>query len=47
MVEKDVDVGITPLTGTSSADHMREDLEISSFRLDQSEVERIEQLVAR
>jgi diketogulonate reductase-like aldo/keto reductase len=41
-----LDVGMLPLTGTSNADHMRTDLEISDFRLEQGEIEQIESLVA-
>lgn len=41
-----LDVGILPLTGTTSADHMRQDLEVSNFQLDAEEVERIENLLA-
>jgi diketogulonate reductase-like aldo/keto reductase len=41
-----VDVGILPLTGTTSADHMRQDLEIFDFQLDPQEIECIENLVA-
>jgi len=40
-------VGILPLTGTSSAEHMAADLAVFDFRLDQDEVERIELLFAR
>jgi diketogulonate reductase-like aldo/keto reductase len=39
-----VDVGMTPLTGTSDAGHMRADLEIFGFCLDPTEVEKIEKL---
>jgi diketogulonate reductase-like aldo/keto reductase len=39
-----LDVGMVPLTGTTSAGHMREDLEVFAFRLEAEEVERIEQL---
>jgi diketogulonate reductase-like aldo/keto reductase len=39
-----VEVGIMPLTGTSSADHMQADLEIFDFRLTPEEVGRIEKL---
>jgi diketogulonate reductase-like aldo/keto reductase len=31
-----------PLTGTTSADHMRADLEVFDFRLEPEEVERVE-----
>ncbi|HLY36840.1 MAG TPA: aldo/keto reductase [Candidatus Binatia bacterium] len=39
-------VGMTPLTGTTSAAHMAEDLGIYEFALDPAEVETIERLVA-
>jgi diketogulonate reductase-like aldo/keto reductase len=39
-----LDVGMLPLTGTSSAEHMRADLEVFDFRLDAEEIERIENL---
>jgi diketogulonate reductase-like aldo/keto reductase len=39
-----LDVGMVPLTGTTSADHMREDLAIFDFRLEPEEVECIERL---
>jgi diketogulonate reductase-like aldo/keto reductase len=42
-----LDVGIVPLTGTSSVNHMRADLEVFGFRLDASDVARIESLVER
>ncbi|HWB10210.1 MAG TPA: aldo/keto reductase [Pirellulales bacterium] len=43
-----LEVGMIPLTGTSDARHMREDLEVfeASFQLDAAEIERIETLVA-
>ncbi|HEY1601718.1 MAG TPA: aldo/keto reductase [Pirellulales bacterium] len=41
-----LDVGMLPLTGTSNADHMRMDLDISNFRLEQVEIEQIESLMA-
>jgi diketogulonate reductase-like aldo/keto reductase len=43
-----LDVGMIPLTGTSNPTHMQEDLEVlnSNFRLDQSEVDRIENLLS-
>jgi diketogulonate reductase-like aldo/keto reductase len=41
-----LDIGMLPLTGTTSADHMRQDLEVFDFQLDREEVERIENLVA-
>jgi diketogulonate reductase-like aldo/keto reductase len=39
-----LDVGMMPLTGTTDAGHMREDLEVFEFRLEPEEVERIERL---
>ena len=42
-----LDVGMVPLTGTTDAGHMWEDLEVFDFRLDPEEVERIECLVSR
>lgn len=39
-----LDVGMVPLTGTTDAGHVREDLEVFDFRLEATEVERIEQL---
>jgi diketogulonate reductase-like aldo/keto reductase len=42
-----LDVGMIPLTGTSDAGHMREDLEVFNFRLDQDEVDLIERLALR
>ncbi|HEY5315837.1 MAG TPA: aldo/keto reductase [Pirellulales bacterium] len=41
-----LDVGMLPLTGTSSADHMRADLDVLDFQLDAEEIERIENLAA-
>ena len=35
-------IGILPLTGTTSIEHMREDLEVFQFRLDDEELEQIE-----
>ncbi|MDZ4684927.1 MAG: aldo/keto reductase [Planctomycetaceae bacterium] len=40
-----LEVGMIPLTGTSSADHMCEDLEVFDFRLAPEEVEQIENLL--
>jgi diketogulonate reductase-like aldo/keto reductase len=40
-----IDVGMIPLTGTTDAEHMRADLDVFAFRLDQAEVEQIERLV--
>jgi diketogulonate reductase-like aldo/keto reductase len=37
-----LDVGMVPLTGTTNADHMREDLEVFDFRLEPAEVQRIQ-----
>jgi diketogulonate reductase-like aldo/keto reductase len=37
-----LDVGMLPLTGTSNAQHMREDLAVSDFQLDKAEIDRIE-----
>jgi len=39
-----LDVGMVPLTGTTDPAHMRSDLEVFDFRLDQEDVERIERL---
>ncbi|QEH35313.1 putative oxidoreductase [Aquisphaera giovannonii] len=39
-----LEVGMVPLTGTTDADHMKEDLDVLHFRLDREEVERIERL---
>ena len=39
-----LDVGMVPLTGTTDAGHMREDLKVFEFRLEVEEVERIERL---
>jgi diketogulonate reductase-like aldo/keto reductase len=36
-----LDAGMVPLTGTTKAEHMREDLEVFDFRLSPEEVERI------
>ncbi len=41
-----IEVGMMPLTGTSNADHMREDLDVFSFRLEPEEVALIERLGA-
>jgi len=40
-------LGIIPLTGTSSAEHMRGDLEVFGFNLDAEEIQQIENLVIR
>jgi diketogulonate reductase-like aldo/keto reductase len=42
-----LEVGMLPLTGTTSAEHMREDLETVNFRLSPREVELIETLAVR
>ena len=39
-----LDVGMVPLTGTTDAGHMREDLEVFDFQLEPREVQRIERL---
>jgi diketogulonate reductase-like aldo/keto reductase len=39
-----LDAGMVPLTGTSDAGHVREDLEVFAFRLEPEEAERIERL---
>ena len=39
-----LDVGILPLTGTSSASHMQQDLDVFDIRLEPEEVQRIEGL---
>jgi diketogulonate reductase-like aldo/keto reductase len=40
-----LEVGLVPLTGTTDATHMREDLDVFDFRLGPDEVELIEDLV--
>lgn len=40
-----LDVGMLPLTGTSSAEHMREDLQVWEFQLDAAEVQVIDELM--
>jgi diketogulonate reductase-like aldo/keto reductase len=42
-----LDVGMVPLTGTTDATHMREDLDVFRFRLEPTEVQRIEGLDRR
>lgn len=42
-----LDVGMIPLTGTSNAEHMREDLAALDFALDPADVERIEAIAVR
>jgi diketogulonate reductase-like aldo/keto reductase len=39
-----LDVGMMPLTGTTSADHMRADLDVFNFRLEPDEIAHIERL---
>ena len=41
-----IDVGMLPLTGTTDAEHMREDLDVFHFRLEAKEVVIIETLIA-
>lgn len=41
-----IDLGMLPLTGTSSAEHMREDLDVVSFRLTDDEVLQVERLAS-
>jgi len=41
-----IDVGTLPLTGTTDANHMRADLDVLDFRLEASEIDRIERLAA-
>ena len=41
-----IDVGMVPLTGTTDAGHMREDLDVFDFRLEPKEVAIIEALIA-
>jgi diketogulonate reductase-like aldo/keto reductase len=40
-----IDVGMVPLTGTTDAEHMREDLDIFHFRLEAKEVGTIDTLI--
>ena len=42
-----LEVGMVPLTGTTSAGHMSEDLEVFDFQLEPAEVECIEGLAAK
>jgi diketogulonate reductase-like aldo/keto reductase len=42
-----LEVGMIPLTGTSSSEHMRQDLEVFDFALAPGEVSRIEAFAAR
>jgi len=39
-----LDVGMLPLTGTASAAHMREDLDVFDFKLDPADIRRIENI---
>ncbi|MDP6603531.1 MAG: aldo/keto reductase [Rhodospirillales bacterium] len=41
-----LDVGILPLTGTTDAAHMCEDLDVFDFRLEPADVAMIEALIA-
>ncbi len=41
-----LDVGMLPLTGTTSADHMRADLDIFDFSLGPAELQVIERLAS-
>ena len=41
-----IDVGMVPLTGTTDAEHMREDLDVFDFRLEPKDVATIEALIA-
>ena len=42
-----LDAGMVPLTGTTDAGHLREDLEVFEVRLDPEEVERLEHVALR
>jgi diketogulonate reductase-like aldo/keto reductase len=42
-----IDAGMVPLTGTSSSEHMRSDLDVSSFSLGSNEVQLIERLAVK
>jgi diketogulonate reductase-like aldo/keto reductase len=42
-----LDVGMIPLTGTSSSEHMREDLQVFDFQLSRDEVALIERLAVQ
>lgn len=42
-----LDVGMLPLTGTTSAEHMQQDLAVTRFRLEPDEVHRIEKIEAQ
>ena len=39
-------VGMMPLTGTTSAEHMKQDLEIFEFDLDPEEIDQIERVAS-
>ncbi|MBI3114010.1 MAG: aldo/keto reductase [Rhodospirillales bacterium] len=41
-----IDVGMVPLTGTTDAEHMREDLDVFDFRLEPKEVAILDALIA-
>jgi diketogulonate reductase-like aldo/keto reductase len=41
-----LEIGILPLTGTTSVEHMRDDLNVLDFRLKSDEITQIEQLAA-
>ena len=41
-----LDVGMMPLTGTTNAGHMCEDLDVFNFHLEREEIERIERLTS-
>jgi len=40
-----IDIGMLPLTGTTNAEHMRDDLATTDFRLDPTEIGRIESMI--
>jgi diketogulonate reductase-like aldo/keto reductase len=42
-----IDIGMMPLTGTTDVGHMRDDLGVFDFRLEQEEIQQIEGLVVR
>ena len=42
-----LEVGMVPLTGTTKIDHMREDLDVFSFRLEPEEIWQIERVAAK
>jgi diketogulonate reductase-like aldo/keto reductase len=42
-----IDVGMTPLTGTTDADHMRMDLDVFDFQLEPEEVKQIDELMGQ